>query len=183
MGKWTTYRSFRRNEFVILNYKSKHSRDFLNHISDIRNLSFIENNQWVKRFQLDLTVKFIKEVVQDLGYFETIGISGEIEANSDFEAEHYDILTTSIERDENNNDVSLNIIESIVEHEQENTSNLNVITSSVELETDTFYTQRNVIDLDINLESNPSNIETFSSIDIVSNVSINSLTTTSFNIS
>lgn len=149
----------------------------------IRNLSFIENNQWVKRFQLDLTVKFIKEVVQDLGYFETIGISGEIEANSDFEAEHYDILTTSIERDENNNDVSLNIIESIVEHEQENTSNLNVITSSVELETDTFYTQRNVIDLDINLESNPSNIETFSSIDIVSNVSINSLTTTSFNIS
>jgi hypothetical protein len=68
---------------------------------------------------------------------------------------------------------------------QGNTPNLNVITSRIELETDIFYNQYPVIDFDISLESNPSNLvtQTFNNIDTVSNVSISNLTTTSFNIS
>lgn len=143
--------------------------------SSIRNLSFIENNQWVKRFQLDLRVRFIKETTQDLGYFDTITITTELD--TDKVTEYYDTLSISLEREENTNDVISSILESSVEREsndnqvihnlielnleRDNNNNSvikNIIETNLSYEAQAIYTQRNVIDTEIVLNSNPENI-------------------------
>jgi hypothetical protein len=159
----TSYQDFNLNNIVVISNDS------------IRNLSFIENNQWVKRFQLDIIVKFINEYIEDLGYFESIGISTEID--TDYVREYHDILSSTLEREENNNTVIDNVLSSEVSREENNNDViLNTLGSTIELTSNNEYVSRPIINTDIILNSNPQNTETISILEPVTNLSFSSVT-------
>ena len=64
--------------------------------SELRNLTFIETNQWIDRRQLDISVMFGNSITEDMGYFDEIGIISN-DLSPDFIPENYRVIDGSIE--------------------------------------------------------------------------------------
>ena len=64
--------------------------------SELRNLTFIETNQWIDRRQLDISVMFGNSITEDMGYFDEIGIISN-DLSPDFIPENYRVIDGSLE--------------------------------------------------------------------------------------